>query len=48
MPLIITVRKSFLELVIENWMFQNPLVIEAKDNYQEEVLRKILKFSALG
>jgi len=48
MPLIITVRKSFLELVIENWMFQNPLVIEAKNNSQEEVMSKILKFSTLG
>ena len=44
MPLIITVRKSFLELVIENWMFQNPLVIEAKDAEIDLVMAEIEKF----
>jgi nucleoside-triphosphatase THEP1 len=48
MPLIITVRKSFLELVIENWMLQNPLVIEAKDSSKEDVFIEIVKFSGLG
>jgi nucleoside-triphosphatase THEP1 len=47
MPLIITVRKSFLELVIENWMLQSPLVIESKDAVPEEVFKNIVKFSAL-
>ena len=37
MPLIIAVRRGFLELVIENWMFQDPMVIEAKDATVEEV-----------
>ena len=44
MPLIITVRKSFLELVIENWMFQDPLVIEAKDAEIDKVMAEIEKF----
>jgi len=48
MPLIIAVRRGFLELVIENWMFQDPLVIEAKDATVEEVIPKILKFFALS
>ncbi|MEI8047919.1 MAG: nucleoside-triphosphatase [Bacteroidota bacterium] len=47
MPLIITVRKSFIDLVIENWMLQNPLVIEAKDAVSEEVFKNIVRFSAL-
>ena len=48
MPLIITVRKSFLELVIENWMFQNPLVIEAKDATVDSVMTKIERFAKLN
>jgi nucleoside-triphosphatase len=44
MPLIITVRKSFLELVTENWMFQNPLVIEAKNAEIDLVMAEIEKF----
>ncbi len=47
MPLIITVRRSFLDLVIENWMLQNPLVIEAKGAEAEDVLIKILKFTGI-
>jgi nucleoside-triphosphatase THEP1 len=47
MPLIITVRKSFLELVVENWMLQSPMVIEAKDAASEEVFRNIIRLSAL-
>lgn len=47
MPLIITVRKSFLDMVIENWMLQNPLVIEAEGAVAEDVLGKILKFSGI-
>jgi nucleoside-triphosphatase THEP1 len=47
MPLIITVRKSFLELVIENWMLQSPMVIEAKDAVPEDVFKNIIRFSAL-
>jgi nucleoside-triphosphatase THEP1 len=48
MPLIITVRKSFLELVIENWMFQNPLVIEAKDAKVDSVMAEIERFAKLN
>lgn len=48
MPLIITVRKSFLELVIENWMFQNPLVIEAKDATVDSALAEIERFAKLN
>jgi len=44
MPLILTVRKSFLELVTENWMFQNSLVIEAKDAEIDKVMEEIEKF----
>ena len=47
MPLILTVRKSFLELVIENWMFQNPLVIEAKDATVDSVMAEIERFAKL-
>jgi nucleoside-triphosphatase THEP1 len=47
MPLIITVRKSFVDLVIENWMLQNPLVIEAKDASAVYVLDEIVKFTRL-
>ncbi len=47
MPLIITVRKKFLELVIENWMFQNPLVIEAKDFSADDAFSEIIKFCNL-
>ena len=46
-PLIITVRKSFLDMVIENWMLQNPLVIEAEGAVVIDVLSKILKFSGI-
>ncbi|MFA5972437.1 MAG: nucleoside-triphosphatase [Lentimicrobiaceae bacterium] len=48
MPLIITVRKSFLDLVIENWMFQKPLVIEAKDITADKAYGEILKFIKMG
>jgi len=48
MPLIITVRKSFLELVIENWMFQNPLVIEAKDAEVDSAMAEIERFAKLN
>jgi len=48
MPLIITVRKSFLNLVIENWMLQNPLVIEAKNASKEDALNEIIKFTGLN
>ena len=48
MPLIITVRKSFLELVIENWMFQNPLVIEAKDAQVDSAMAEIERFAKLN
>jgi len=44
LPLIITVRKSFLELVIENWMLQNPVVIEAKETSVAKAYSDILKF----
>jgi nucleoside-triphosphatase THEP1 len=48
MPLIITVRKSFLELVIENWMFQNPMVIEAKDAQVDSAMAEIERFAKLN
>ncbi len=47
-PLIITVRKSFLELVIENWMFQNPVVIEAKDAQMDLIINEIKRFVNLS
>lgn len=47
MPLIITVSSSFPDLVIENWILQNPWIIEAKDTATEDVFNNILKFSAL-
>lgn len=43
-PLIITVRKSFLELVIDTWMLQNPLVIEAGITTADMAFDKIQKF----
>lgn len=45
MPLILTVRRSFLELVIENWMLQNPLVIEANDAQVDSVMAEIERFA---
>jgi len=48
MPLILTVRKSFLELVIENWQFQNPVVIEAQDITVQDAYNEILKFADVG
>ena len=48
MPLIITVRKSFVDLVIENWMFQNPLVIEAKDAQMDLIFSEIKRFVNLN
>jgi nucleoside-triphosphatase THEP1 len=48
MPLIITVRKSFLDLVIENWMFQDPLVIEAKDAEADSIIGEVEKFAGLN
>ncbi len=47
MPLIITVRKNFLDLVIDNWMFQNPLIIEARDASPEIVFGEVVKFAGL-
>lgn len=47
MPLIITVRKSFVELVIENWMFQKPLVIEANGVTADNSFNEILKFACI-
>lgn len=47
MPLIITVRRSFLELVVENWMFQNPLVIEANGISVNEAIGDIVKYTNL-
>ncbi|MDO9255113.1 MAG: nucleoside-triphosphatase [Bacteroidales bacterium] len=44
MPLILTVRKSFLDLVIDNWKFQDPLVIEAKETSVVKAYSDILKF----
>ncbi len=47
MPLIITVRRCFLELVTENWLLQDPLVIEAKDASADIVFDEIVKFARL-
>ncbi len=47
MPLIITVRKNFLDLVLDNWMFQNPLIIEARDASPESVFGEVEKFAGL-
>ena len=46
-PLILTVRKKFLEMVIESWMLQNPLVIDAKDASVHEVFKTISGFTCL-
>jgi nucleoside-triphosphatase THEP1 len=43
MPLIITVRKSFLELVIENWILQNPLIIQAHTTSVNDAFEEIIK-----
>jgi nucleoside-triphosphatase THEP1 len=43
MPLIITVRKSFLQLVIENWMLQNPLIIQAHTTSVNDAFEEIIK-----
>ena len=48
MPLIITVRKSYVALVIENWMLQNPLVIDAADAQAEIAYAEIVKFTGLN
>lgn len=47
MPLILTVRKSFVELVIENWVLQNPLVIDASDTQVDIAYAEIVKFAGL-
>jgi nucleoside-triphosphatase THEP1 len=46
-PLVLTVRKKFLEMVVESWMLQNPLVIDAKDASVDEVCRTISEFTCL-
>ncbi len=47
MPMIISVRRSFLEFVIENWMLLDPMVIEAKDASVNIVFDEIVKFAKL-
>jgi nucleoside-triphosphatase THEP1 len=47
MPLIISVRRSFLDLVTENWMLQDPLVIEAQNASVDKVYDEIVKFAKL-
>jgi len=47
MPLIITVRRSFLDLVTENWMLQDPLVIEAQNASVDKEYDKIVEFARL-
>lgn len=42
MPLVITVRESFLELIIENWMFQNPIIIQAHTTSVNEAFDEII------
>jgi len=44
MPLVLCVRRSFLELVTESWVLRQPLVIEAEDASPDEVTERILKF----
>jgi len=46
-PLILSVRKKFLDMVIESWMLQNPLLIDAKDASVDEVLKTISGFTCL-
>jgi nucleoside-triphosphatase THEP1 len=47
MPILLTVRKIFVKLVIENWVLQNPLVIEAKDVTTDDAFAEIVKFLQL-
>ncbi len=47
MPLILSVRKKFLELVVESWVLQNPLVIEAKGASEDESFKTIMQFTCL-
>jgi nucleoside-triphosphatase THEP1 len=47
MPVIITVRRSFLEFVIENWMLQDPMVIEAEAASVNIVYDEIVKFAGV-
>jgi nucleoside-triphosphatase THEP1 len=44
MPLIIAVHKSIVDLVIENWQFQNPLIIEAKNESIDKAFGEIVSF----
>jgi len=43
-PMILVVRESLINKVIENWFFNNPLIIDASENNEEEIFNKILKF----
>jgi nucleoside-triphosphatase THEP1 len=47
MPLIIAVHKSIVDLVIENWQLQSPLIIEAKITSTETAFEKIALFIGL-
>lgn len=48
MPIILTVRTSFLEMVIDSWMFKDPLVIAAGEISTEDALRKIIRFAEIN
>jgi nucleoside-triphosphatase THEP1 len=45
MPLIITVRNSFLELVTESWMFTNPLILKAGEVPVDVAWNKVIEFA---
>jgi len=47
MPLVITVRKSFVNLVIENWMLQDPIIIQADTTSADEAYAEIDKYVGL-
>jgi nucleoside-triphosphatase THEP1 len=47
MPLIIAVHMSIVDLVVENWQLQNPLIIEAKNSSIDEAFDNIIAFAGL-
>jgi nucleoside-triphosphatase THEP1 len=47
MPLIIAVHMSIVDLVVENWQLQNPLIIEAKNSSIDGAFDNIIAFAGL-
>ncbi len=43
MPVVLTARKIFLELIIQSWMFQNPVIIEAENTSVDEAYADVMK-----